>query len=334
MSWSFSTAGGSAATSLFPSAIPSVSRRQQRRRSSWAWPSPRRRRAMCVPFATTSPLAARAPTPVRIWGPNGQRLAQVTFGGETASGWQRAALSTPVAITPGTVYTVSYLAPQGRYAYTPQAISSPVTSGALTAISPDNGRFRYGSGGAVPTDSWNSTNYFVDVEFVSRGERSRHHGLHFPRRRRRIGADISRRLLPSLRPRQPDPRHQPDRAGGCCCGSVHFRAPLIAGSSSRPTRVSRAQQHTRPRSSSMAPPSTSGASRPQYAVQTLFGATRSGVLRIGRDRPDRSRHDLHRLPAGGSHSDPLLQVHGERRRAPGHALGARRLDPRAPRLRG
>ncbi|MFC8682211.1 DUF4082 domain-containing protein [Microbacterium ureisolvens] len=101
-----------------------------------------------------------------VWGPNGQRLATVTFTAESASGWQRAVLSTPVAIVPGTVYTVSYYSPNGRYAYTVQGFAAPVTNGPLTALSPNNGRFRYGTGGVMPTTSWNSANYFADVEFV------------------------------------------------------------------------------------------------------------------------------------------------------------------------
>lgn len=102
-----------------------------------------------------------------IWSPTGERLAQVTFVGESASGWQRALLSQPVAIEPGLVYTVSYLAPRGNYSYSPGALVAPQTSGPLTTEAPTNGRFRYGSGGSMPTTAWNSTNYFVDVEFLT-----------------------------------------------------------------------------------------------------------------------------------------------------------------------
>jgi len=101
-----------------------------------------------------------------LWGPDGQRLAQVAFTTETATGWQRAVLSTPVELSPDAIYTVSYLAPRGGYSYTSAFFASPVTSGPLTAISPQNGLYLYGAGGAIPTGSWNSTNYFVDVEFV------------------------------------------------------------------------------------------------------------------------------------------------------------------------
>ncbi|WP_164515429.1 DUF4082 domain-containing protein [Microbacterium sp. 10M-3C3] len=100
-----------------------------------------------------------------LWDATGTRLAQVTFPSESASGWQRAVLSTPVTLTAGQTYTVSYLSPRGAYTYTSRAFATAVSSGPLTTVAPDNGRYRYGSGGAVPTDTWNSTNYFVDVEF-------------------------------------------------------------------------------------------------------------------------------------------------------------------------
>lgn len=102
-----------------------------------------------------------------LWGPSGQRLATVTFTGESASGWQRAALDAPVILSPDVVYTVSYYAPQGHPAYSSQTLATSVTSGPLTTVAVDNGRFRYGTGGAMPIDTWRSTNYFVDVEFVA-----------------------------------------------------------------------------------------------------------------------------------------------------------------------
>jgi hypothetical protein len=50
-----------------------------------------------------------------LWTDTGQQLATVTFTNETASGWQQANLSNPVAITANTVYVVSYFAPRGEY---------------------------------------------------------------------------------------------------------------------------------------------------------------------------------------------------------------------------
>jgi Domain of unknown function (DUF4082)/Bacterial Ig-like domain len=43
-----------------------------------------------------------------LWSSTGTKLATVTFTSETATGWQQAMFSTPVAITANTVYVVSY----------------------------------------------------------------------------------------------------------------------------------------------------------------------------------------------------------------------------------
>ncbi|QSF59701.1 DUF4082 domain-containing protein [Nocardioides sp. zg-1228] len=100
-----------------------------------------------------------------IWNAAGTRLATVTFTNETASGWQTAALATPLALTPGETYVVSYYAPNGNFSYTGAFFASAVTSGPLTAATTQNGRYVYGWGGGFPVSSWNATNYFVDLEF-------------------------------------------------------------------------------------------------------------------------------------------------------------------------
>jgi hypothetical protein len=101
-----------------------------------------------------------------LWSTAGVKLATVTFANETASGWQTAQLATPVTLTAGTSYTVSYLAPQGRYSVTAAYFSTAKTSGPLTAAATVNGKYRYGSSGGIPTQTFNSTNYFVDIIFV------------------------------------------------------------------------------------------------------------------------------------------------------------------------
>jgi hypothetical protein len=102
-----------------------------------------------------------------IWSATGTRLATVTFTGESASGWQTATLPTPVTVTPGTTYVVSYLAPNGSYSVTPAFFNTAYNSGPLTAPAGSNGRYVYGASGGFPTNSWNATNYFVDVVFRS-----------------------------------------------------------------------------------------------------------------------------------------------------------------------
>ena len=103
-----------------------------------------------------------------LWTADGLRLATVTFQNETAHGWQRAALSTPVELQVGQTYVVSYLAPNGRYSLTGGYFASPVTNGALSAATTNNGRYFYGAGGGFPSSSYNAANYFVDVVFRPR----------------------------------------------------------------------------------------------------------------------------------------------------------------------
>ncbi|MDT9594514.1 DUF4082 domain-containing protein [Nocardioides zeae] len=104
-----------------------------------------------------------------VWTLDGRLLGRVTFTGESASGWQSAALATPVRLTAGTSYVVSYLAPRGHYSVTPGGLRAGAASGPLTAAAQDNGRYVYGAGGGFPTRSWDAANYFVDLEFRPAG---------------------------------------------------------------------------------------------------------------------------------------------------------------------
>jgi hypothetical protein len=107
-----------------------------------------------------------------LWTRTGTRLATVTFGAETATGWQTALFATPVEVTAGVTYVASYFAPAGRYASTPYFFSTgDFTAGPLTApkSTPSNGNgvFRYNGG--FPELTFNGANYFVDVVFADAG---------------------------------------------------------------------------------------------------------------------------------------------------------------------
>jgi hypothetical protein len=104
-----------------------------------------------------------------LWTADGQRLAQATFTGESASGWQSVTFDAPVLIEPDTTYVASYFAPQGHYSYTGAAFASapiddPPLSALATTASP-NGVYRYGVSSAFPTQTFNAANYWVDVLF-------------------------------------------------------------------------------------------------------------------------------------------------------------------------
>jgi Domain of unknown function (DUF4347)/Domain of unknown function (DUF4082) len=97
----------------------------------------------------------------RIWSSTGQLLASVTFTNETASGWQQQALASPVAIAAGTSYVVSVNV-NTHYPISQSGFSSPITNGDLSG---SNGMFNLAPG-VFPSQSWNNSNYFRDVDFT------------------------------------------------------------------------------------------------------------------------------------------------------------------------
>src|SRR5215475_1211842 len=109
-----------------------------------------------------------------LWTAAGQQLASVTFTGESGSGWQQANLATPVSLTAGSTYVVSYLAPNGHYSAdtgyfaTSGYDASPLHAPRDGAEGP-NGVYGYFTGGGFPTLAWMSANYYVDVVFMTSG---------------------------------------------------------------------------------------------------------------------------------------------------------------------
>src|SRR5688500_13121420 len=53
-----------------------------------------------------------------LWSSTGTKLAEATFTGETASGWQQVTFTTPVAVTTGVTYVASYFSSAGNYSVT------------------------------------------------------------------------------------------------------------------------------------------------------------------------------------------------------------------------
>jgi hypothetical protein len=107
-----------------------------------------------------------------LWTSTGTLLGQVTFTGESASGWQVAYFSSPIPVTGGTTYVASYFAPNGSYAAdTAYFANTGVTNGPLTApqssaVSPGNGLYTYGNSPTFPSNTYNAANYWVDVVFT------------------------------------------------------------------------------------------------------------------------------------------------------------------------
>lgn len=104
-----------------------------------------------------------------LWTASGQLLGTATFSNETASGWQQANFSSPIAIQANTTYVASYYAPRGNYSSTSNFFSSSaVNTPPLHALQDNadgpNGVYVYGQSG-FPNQSWHATNYWVDVVF-------------------------------------------------------------------------------------------------------------------------------------------------------------------------
>jgi len=106
-----------------------------------------------------------------LWSRTGTLLGQATFTNETASGWQQVTFATPVAITANTTYVASYHTNVGHYAGDNNYFATAgVTNGPLTALATgtdgSNGVYRYSASSAFPNQTWQSSNYWVDVVFA------------------------------------------------------------------------------------------------------------------------------------------------------------------------
>ena len=108
-----------------------------------------------------------------LWSSTGTLLANATFTGESAAGWQQVNFSPPVAITANTVYVASYFSPTGDFAvdrnYFNVAATNPPLQALQNGASGPNGVYNYGGSSAFPTTSFSASNYWVDVVFNSSG---------------------------------------------------------------------------------------------------------------------------------------------------------------------
>jgi hypothetical protein len=101
-----------------------------------------------------------------LWTSSGTLLGRVTFAGETSSGWQTAALSSPIILSAGTGYVVSYHTNVGRYLAT-ERFTGTSASPNLRIPTSNIGVYSYGSDSSFPTSSWHSSQYWVDLSFTT-----------------------------------------------------------------------------------------------------------------------------------------------------------------------
>jgi hypothetical protein len=104
-----------------------------------------------------------------LWSSGGTMLAEVTFSGETASGWQEMAFPTPVAIAANTTYIISQHSSSGDYAFTNPFFTAAVLNGPLSGLANGddgpNGVYKYSASPVFPDQNFMSANYWVDVVF-------------------------------------------------------------------------------------------------------------------------------------------------------------------------
>jgi uncharacterized protein DUF4082/Big-like domain-containing protein len=105
-----------------------------------------------------------------LWTSDGTMLGSVTFNSETERGWQQALFQTPIPITADTTYVVSYFAPQGNYSansgqFASSGVDAPPLHALQDGVDGGNGVYLYSPTGGFPTQTINSTNYWVDVVF-------------------------------------------------------------------------------------------------------------------------------------------------------------------------
>jgi hypothetical protein len=105
-----------------------------------------------------------------LWTIDGTLLAEVIFTGETASGWQSARFSAPVAIEANTPYIVSYHTDTGNYSlsrpyFNTGYYNAPLYAYATNEVTFGNGVYHYGSNRSFPDQTWEASNYWVDVIF-------------------------------------------------------------------------------------------------------------------------------------------------------------------------
>ncbi|MGZ3862135.1 MAG: DUF4082 domain-containing protein [Bacteroidia bacterium] len=96
-------------------------------------------------------------------------LSEATFTNETSSGWQEVSFPNPIPVVAGTTYLASYHSASGDYSYTDSYFTSAVVRGPIRFLADGedgaNGVYRYTSEPSYPGDTYQASNYWVDVVF-------------------------------------------------------------------------------------------------------------------------------------------------------------------------
>jgi Domain of unknown function (DUF4082)/Bacterial Ig domain len=103
---------------------------------------------------------------------NGNPLSTATFVNESASGWQQVMFANPVPVSASTTYIASYFAPAGHYSddnsfFASAGVDSPPLHALAAGVDGQNGVYSESSTSVLPTNSFNATNYWVDVIYAT-----------------------------------------------------------------------------------------------------------------------------------------------------------------------
>lgn len=108
-----------------------------------------------------------------LWSPTGTNpLSAATFANESASGWQQVMFANPIPVSANSTYIASYFAPSGHYSidssfFATAGVDTPPLHALATGIDGANGVFSQSSTSALPTSSFNASNYWVDVIYAT-----------------------------------------------------------------------------------------------------------------------------------------------------------------------
>jgi hypothetical protein len=99
----------------------------------------------------------------KLFSASGNELASVTIPTQSA-GWQSVNFSSPVAVSAGSTYVVSYYAPNGHYSASSGYFGSTVVNQPLSSVGSGG---VYANGDNFPDRSYLDANYYVDVIFTT-----------------------------------------------------------------------------------------------------------------------------------------------------------------------
>jgi Domain of unknown function (DUF4082)/Bacterial Ig domain len=102
----------------------------------------------------------------------GSLLSTATFASESGSGWQQVTFANPVPVSANTTYVASYFAPAGHYsvdsaAFASTGVDTPPLHALASGVDGLNGVFTNSSTSVFPSNSFNTSNYWVDVIYAT-----------------------------------------------------------------------------------------------------------------------------------------------------------------------